>query len=627
MKRILSLLLVMLMVIASLAGCTSKPAAPESAGEPAETKEPEVVQEFSTVYYDEMTTLNYLVTAKETEYGLAGNLVDTLIEYDKYGVIQPCLATDWTVSPDGLVWTLKLRENVSWVTHEGKEYAKLTAQDFVDSMKYILDSTKASQTSQIIYSVIKNAEAYYNGEIKDFSQVGVKAVDANTLEYTLSKPVPYFLSMLNYVCFFPVNGAFLNEMGDRFGTDNTTLLYNGAYILETFEPQTRRVLAKNESYWDKDNVHIQKLNYKYNKEAATLESELFLRGDVSYIEIIPASSLDEWMKDPAKKEMIHPRRTSPYTYFYAFNFDPKFDAAYEPDNWKVVVNNKNFRKSLFHALDRKAAMLTSEPYDPEKRITSTITPKEFATANGLDYTQTGNLAAIASRDSFNESEAMKYKAAALEELKGKAKFPVKILMPYNSGGTEATNRAQVVEQQLEKLLGTDYIDIAIEAYPPTGYLDATRRAGNYALQECNWGPDYADPETYTDPFIRDSNYNFPEFCAEKDENGQNLYEVYEKMLKTAKAELTDLGKRYQLFADAEAYFIDQSFVIPYGLGGGGYTASKLNPLEGPYSAFGVSYLRYKWQQIHAESMNTEEWNAAYATWKQEREAALKNAKY
>ncbi|MGE5632770.1 MAG: hypothetical protein ACM3TR_17010, partial [Caulobacteraceae bacterium] len=135
------------------------------------------------------------------------------------------------------------------------------------------------------------------------------------------------------------------------------------------------------------------------------------------------------------------------------------------------------------------------------------------------------------------------------------------------------------------------------------------------------------PETYTDPFARESNYNFPEFCTEKDANGQNLYEVYEKMVKAAKAELVDIGKRYKMFADAEAYFIDQAFLVPYGLGGGGYTASKLNPLEGPFSSFGVSYLRYKWQKIHPESMNTEEWNAALAAWKQEREAALKTAKY
>ncbi|MGE5678725.1 MAG: ABC transporter substrate-binding protein, partial [Pseudomonadota bacterium] len=121
MKRTVSLLLVMLMIVTSFAGCSKAPAAP------TETKAPEVVQEMSTVYSDEITTLNYLITATEIEYGLAGNLVDTLIDYDKYGVIQPCLATEWSVSDDGLVWTFKLRDNVPWVTNEGKEYAKLTA--------------------------------------------------------------------------------------------------------------------------------------------------------------------------------------------------------------------------------------------------------------------------------------------------------------------------------------------------------------------------------------------------------------------------------------------------------------------------------------------------------------------
>ena len=87
-----------------------------------------------------MTTLNYLKTATTNEFALAANFVDTLIDYDKYGVIQPCLATEWNVSDDGLVWTLKLREGVKWVTHEGQEYAEVVAQDFVDAMMYILDS-------------------------------------------------------------------------------------------------------------------------------------------------------------------------------------------------------------------------------------------------------------------------------------------------------------------------------------------------------------------------------------------------------------------------------------------------------------------------------------------------------
>lgn len=624
MKRLIALMLALLML---LAGCTkggqNTPVDVDKSVEGEETKEvSNVVQEYSTAYSGEITTINYLVTALTNEFSLAANLVDTLIDYDRYGVPQPSLATEWDTSDDGLVWTFKLREGVKWMTHDGKEYAEVVAQDFVDAMKYILDSTKESQTANIAYSVIKNAEKFYDGEIIDFEQVGVKALDKYTLEYTLETPTPYFLSMLTYVCFFPVNGQYLSEVGDRFGTDNATLLYNGAYIMETFEPQTRRVLVANENYWDKENIHIKTITYTYNKEAGTLAPELFLRGEIDYADI-PSSVIDEWMKDPAKKAMVRPNRTGFYTYFYALNFDPQFPAEYEPENWKKAVNNLNFRKSIFHALDRKAAMLTAEPYDPEKRISNTITPKNFVDLDGVDYTQLGNLAKFTNNDSFDSKLALEYKEKALVELEGKATFPIKVLMPYNTGLTEWANRAQVVEQQMENLLGTDYIDIIIDPKPPTGFLKEVRRSGNYAFLECNWGPDYADPETYTDPFPPTGTYNWPHLAeGYKEANGKNKYE---NMVDAAKAEVLDIDKRYNLFAEAEAFFIDQAFVIPYAVGGGGYSASRLNPFESPYSPFGVSAERFKGQKVMEKPMNSEQFSEGLAQWEKERAEALKAA--
>lgn len=580
------------------------------------------VQEYSSVYSGELTTLNYLVTASQNEFQAAANLVDTLVDYDKYGVVKPCLATDWSVSEDGLVWTFNLRQGVKWVTNTGAEYAEVTAQDFVDAMKYVLDSKNNSLTANIAYGVIKNGEKFYNGDITDFSQVGVKAKDKYVLEYTLEKPTPYFLSMLTYVCFFPVNGKFLSEAGDKFGTDNVNFLYNGAYVLDTFIPQNTRIFIKNESYWDKENVHIGKLTYTFNKEAATLAPELFLRGEITYAEI-PTASIDEWMNNPDKESQVRPLPTSYYTYFYAFNFDPKFDAQYEPENWKVVVNNLNFRKSIFHALDRKAAMVTSEPYEPERRLQNTITPKNFVSINGKDYTKLGELAKISDKDTFDSKKALEYKDKALKELEGKATFPVKVLMPYNTGMSDLTNRVTVVKQQLEKLLGKDYIEIILLPHPATGFLNGTRRAGNYAFMECNWGPDYADPETYTDPFTPDSNYNWPHLAeGYKEDNGKN---TYENMVNAAKAEVLDIEKRYTLFAEAEAYFINEAFVVPYAVGGGGFVATTLDPFTSPYSPFGVSRDRFKGQLILAEPLDTEAYKAGFANWEKERAAALKKA--
>lgn len=578
--------------------------------------------DYSTVYSGEYTTLNYLVTASENEFAAAANLIDCLVEYDNNGVIKPALAKEWKVSEDGLTWTFNLREGVKWVTYDGKEYAEVTAQDFVDSMKYVLDAKNNSSTANIAYSVIKNGEKFFKGEISDFSQVGVKAKDKYVVEYTLEKPTPYFLSMITYVCFMPANGKFLQETGDKFGTDNLNLLYNGAYILQNYEPQNKREFIANENYWDKENVYIKKLNYLYNKEASTLSPELYLRGEITDT-VIPASSIDEWMKDSAKKEQVRPGSTSFYTYFYAFNFNPKFAAEYEPDNWKVAVNNVNFRKSLFSALDRKAAMLTAEPYEPERRLSNTITPKNFVSFKGTDYTKLEALKKVSAKDTFDSKAALEFKTKAMEELKGKATFPVKVLMPYNTGSTEWTNRAQVIEQQMEKLLGKDYIDIVLLAHPATGFLNGTRRAGNYAFMEVNWGPDYADPETYTDPFTPSSNYNWPHMATGYAEaNGKNKYE---NLINAAKAEILDIKKRYDLFAEAEAFLINEAFVVPYSVGGGGFVASKLDPFTSQYAPFGVSNSKFKGMVIMEKPMNTETYKKKFEQWEKDRAKALKSA--
>jgi len=336
------------------------------------------------------------------------------------------------------------------------------------------------------------------------------------------------------------------------------------------------------------------------------------------------------MKDPAKKPLVHPATPTAYTYFYAFNFQPKFDAQYEPDNWKVAVNNKAFRKALFHGLDLKAAALTTDPYNPESRLQFTITPKAFAAAGGKDYVTLGALGDFTKKGSFDKALALKFKGQAQKELAGKAKFPVKILLPYNASSSEWANRSQVVEQQLEGLLGKDYIDVLPVSFPSTGFLNATRRAGNFAFQECNWGPDYADPETYTDPFVTGTNYNRPEFAVGYTEaNGKPKYD---NLVSAAKAEVTDLKKRYDLFAKAEAFLIGEAFVVPYSHGvaargaSGGYVASKLEPFTSPFAPFGVSILKFKGQVVLDRAMTPEQYAGMALEWEKERAAALRKAK-
>ena len=609
----------------------------------AETDKPKAAEQiYYNVYSSDWPSLNYMY---ESSADLCANFIDTLVEYDNYGILQPCLAESWECSEDGLIWTFHLRKGVKWMTADMEEYgADIVADDFVYSASRILDSslTQVSKTSDILY-VIKNAEAYFNGEC-DWEDVGVKAIDDYTLEYTLEQPVAYFESMLSYVCFMPCNREFGEEMGEDFGTSNYTYLYCGAYILTDWEPGAYRVLKRNPTYWDIDNIHIEELNETFNSEASTLSAELFKRGEIMTASLT-ASEAQTWLADPELSKMIRPGRAAfNYSYWYAFNYYIKaadssytYPEEYDPENYFLAAQNKNFRKSIFHALDRVAAMMTkvSDETSARSLMINTITPPGFATGAG-EYTQTGSLAAISNTDSYNADLALEYKAKAVEELTAAGvTFPVKLYMPYNTGKADLTQRAQVVEQQLEKLLGSDYIDIVLDGYSNNDYLNTTRRAGNYSFMEVYWGPDYADPYTFTDPFRVSQKYAYlfrgnglgkPATAdtpgARQDRLGGYWTDlVYDNMVEPAFAE-QDLAKRYAILAEAEAWLIDEAYVIPFCMDGGGYVASCLNPFEAQYAPFGASEKRYKYQWIYETPFGMDEYAELLTEWEAEREARL-----
>jgi len=417
------------------------------------------------------------------------------------------------------------------------------------------------------------------------------------------------------------------EKGEAFGlaTDADSLLYNGAYYVAEFKPQERRLLVKNELGWDAENVFIDSINYIYNAEAGTVAPQMYLDGAVSEADIDSATAAD-WLNDPVKADFIRPvRHDGVYSYFYGFNFDPNFDPIFEPENWLLAANNENFRKSIYHGMDRVKAQKVLEPDIPESITFNSITPPDFLSLGGMDYTQMGALGLITAQrmGTFNEELALSYRDKAVEELTAAgATFPVKVLMPFNSGSTTWGEMCQIVKQQLEGLFGPDYIEICIEAFPSSGFLNATRRSGNYALQWLNWGADYADPVTFAEPFFQGNNYNFmyKETGLTQEEGGVRIVDTYYDLAAKGKAIINDTQARYLAFAEAEAYLIDRAVVIPMGFGGGGYVAARINPFEGQFSPFGVSNYRYKGQHLLDHPMNTDEFFEEYDKWLEERAA-------
>lgn len=617
MKRALSIALCALLMTACLTGAGM-----------AEEKA------LNTLYSSEISTLNYLTTSTTKDFAISANVIDTLVEYDRYGNIQPSLAEKWEMSEDGLTWTFHLRRDAVWVNAKSEVQANVTANDFVSAAKYLLDDKNASSTADLFYGVIAGAEDYYKSTVPaaegeaaktpvDFETVGVKALDEYTLQYTLAYPCAYFESMMTYVCFMPVYGPFLEEKSDRFGVadDENSILYCGAYILSEFKPQEVRVLSKNPAYWDKDNVKIDTIRSTFNKEASSIGAEMYKRGEIdsASIDVTTAAS---WLKDPETEKLIRPvRQTSFYSYFYCLNFDANFDEAYEPENWTKAVNNEAFRKSLYHGLDRVKAMLITEPDNPESIIFNTIVPTNYATLDGIDYTLVGDLKAITElgTGTFDAEKALAFKAQAIEELTAAgATFPVKILLKYNPRVSGWDNECLVIEQQLEALLGTDYIDVIVEAGPADGFLSEVRRSGNYALLKCNWGPDYADPQTFTDPFRKGNNYSFIDKSADTE-----ALDYYYGLVEAAKAEAFDLTVRYETFAKAEAFLIDHAYVIPFGFGNGGYVASRIDPFTSQFAPYGFTNERYKGSEILSEPMDTDAYFDAYDQWIEDRASQTK----
>ena len=630
-------------------------------------------QVYRSLYSSEVTTMNYLVSGATYELVVGANTIDSLVENDTYGNILPSGAESWEVSEDGLTWTFHLRAGQYWYDADGNQKDPVTANDYVAAARYVCDSAMDCANSYLMDGWIVNASELLNytaallanpveqgtevGEEQDLvvdangiiyegsdwnketekydtwtevpavtpEDLGVEAVDDLTLVYHMVKARPYFLTALQFGTYWPAPASLLAELGENYGLDNYSMWFNGAYLLSEFKPNEKRVYTKNENNWDAEHIYIERIEQTCNTEATTLAPELFLRGEIDYADI-GSDIVADWLSDPEKSQMISSSRViGDYSYFFGFNFEPKFDAEYEPENWVIAVNNENFRKAVFHGINRDEYLAAKYPGDdPSIHKINTVTPKGFSVNEGKDYVFYGGLAKYTEGESFDPELAVQFRDAAKAELEAAGcKFPIKVPVNYNTSSTTWANCTVVLEQQLEELLGADFIDIIVVPYSGSSFLKETRRNGNYALQELNWGADFMDPETWADPFDHENSYNF--FCNETlEQDGINQYtkteetaaliDQYFELVAAAREETGDMNARYEAFAAAESFYIDHAIVVPGFISGGSYQATKLNAFEGQYAMMGQSSSRYKGQHVYKTAMSQDMFDAQYAEW-------------
>ncbi|MBQ4639155.1 MAG: peptide ABC transporter substrate-binding protein [Clostridia bacterium] len=639
MKRMIAFLLAMVMMfsVAATSALGEDVAAAAEAIKQSKTYETTYNTYFSSSY----SSFNYFSTAYATVREIVANCIDGLVEPDIYGVYAPSLAEDWDVNEDQTVWTFKIRQGLKWIDHNGNEteYA-LTAQDFVDGIRYIGDPKNDAYSLRVVRNLISGLYDYYwllddidcglvtdknrDDVVASFDEmVGVKALDEYTVQYTLENSAPYFLSLIeSSMLMLPVEYDYAMALGDDFAVDNEHMLYCGAYYVSAFERDKAITLTANPYYWDKENITLDTVEYQMIPDGTT-SLEMFKRGMIDYTSV--ESEAYDSLQGTEYADNLLPTSHSFSTNYLWLDFDG------ENAEFKTFINNENFRKALLYSMDREVLAALREPVDPARILRNTINAEgAIYDSTGKDYTDYSPLKEIKETNYNNPELAREYMEKAVAELcdengniKGveattvdylpvcsfdiDGKLPVTICY-VGTDDEEEIIMAQLFKAMIEESIGADYIDFQIQAFAGWTYGTVADPL-NYDIYFDSLSTGYADPSGILTRLTTDGAenvgcYNVPEYDA-----------LIEKALAAETFE-----ERLQYFAEAEAYLCGNGFVIPFISSLRGYYMSNSIPYTSPRTLYGNE--KYKGTLVMAEPLTQEEFETLKAAYEIEREKAL-----
>ena len=617
-------------------------------------------QTFSYVYTQDPDTLDYSISNKKSTSEFTGNAVDGLLEVDKYGNLIPSLAKDWTVSKDGLTYTYKLRKGVKWMTSEGEEYGgEVKAQDFVTGLKHAAD--KKSQAIYLVQKSVKGLDDYVSGKTSDFSTVGVKAIDDYTVQYTLSQPESFWNSKTTMGILMPVNEEFLKSKGDDYGqgTSPSSILYCGPYLIKSITSKSSAILEKNPTYWDAENVKISKVKLTYYDGQ---DSESLIRGfdngDYTVARVFPNGSNYKSVEKKHKDDIVYTDQGSS-TYNLSFNIDRQ---AYEitkkttdaqKASTKKAILNKDFRQAIMFAFNRKAYVAqTNGEAGANKVIRNTFTPPNFVQINGQQFGDAvekdleaygdewkGVSVADGKDTLYNPSKAKEEFAKAKADLQAQGvEFPIHLDLPTSSTYTEGIKQAQSFKQSIESTLGAENIVIDLNMVSEDDLQRVTYFAENASQQDWDlnnnlgWGPDYTDPSSYIDITSGKSGENansYFGFDAGTDNAAAKAagFDEYNQLIEDAQKENTDVNKRYEKYAAAQAWLTDSALLIPIHSDGASPVVRKTVPYSAAFAWTGHKgqTFNYKYLEVQDKVVAAKDYDKAREQWKKEKEESNKKA--
>lgn len=616
---------------------------------------------FSYVYETDPDSLNYLTTGKAAVANITSNVVDGLMENDRYGNFVPSMAEDWSVSQDGLTYTYTIRKDAKWYTSEGEEYAPVKAQDFVTGLKYAADNK--SEALYLVQESIKGLDAYVKGEVKDFSEVGIKAIDDQTVQYTLNKPESFWNSKTTMGILAPVNEEFLTSKGSDFAkaTDPSSILYNGPFLLKSLVAKSSVEFEKNPNYWDKDNVHIDKVKLSFwdGQDTGKL-ADTFKDGGFSMARLFPTSAGYPELEKEFKDNIVYTPQDSA-TFLVGTNIDRqsyKYTSKTTDEqktSTKKALLNKDFRQAIAFGFDRTAyASQVNGESGASKLLRNLFVPPTFVQADGKNFGDLVKEKLVTYGDEwkdvnlddaqdglYNPEKAKAEFAKAKTALQAEGvQFPIHLDMPVDQTNTTKVQRVQSLKQSLEATLGTDNVVVDIQQLQKDEVLNVTYFAETAAGEDWDlsdnvgWSPDYIDPSTYLDiikPSVGENTKTYLGFDAGTNNAAakQVGLEDYEKMVVEAGNENTDISKRYDKYAAAQAWLTDSALIIPTTSQTGRPMLSKMVPYTLPFAYSGnkgmSEALLYKYLELQDKPVTADEYQKAQDKWKKEKEESNKKA--
>jgi len=642
MKKIFTLFLVTLLIATTLVGCGGNT--------------PITSQDYGYIYTSDIQNMDYVVSYRAEDHRYNANFVDGLLENDSTGKYVPCLATGWSANSDATVWTFDIREGAKWVTANGEEFADVTAHDWVTGLQHAADFQ--SGTLSLVQFVIAGLNEYVTGENTDFSAVGVKAIDDYTLEYTLTDSFTYFDTMTTYAILYPINKEFLESKGAGCELGNPDLnncdfgkvqpdsiLYNGGYILTNVTAKSVIEMTKNEAYWDAAHVYVSKATWTFDDGSdpyAVIKG--FEAGQYSYAAINAAwEDYDAYIEKYADNAYASMPDSTTFTASFnfnrrSFNYTSKTDVA-QHDNTHDAIMNLNFRHAVMAGFDKLSYLKQRAVEDVAKTmLRNTLNPPGFLSSSEGSYGAliSNNIdKGIFGDIDLNDGSNAFYNAEKCLEFIEKAKadgvvFPVTLDMVIPDGYVNSRNQANSLKSSIEASSNNQIIidihSIDLDSYYAATYYADAGEASDWDISTATgWGPDYMDPKTFLDIYnvhtgdmmastgldAEISEYFNDDTKAIMEEIG--LYE-YQALLDAADAIKDDNDARYAAYAKADAWLLNNAFIVPIQCQLTSMLVAKIVPFTQPYAVAGISEYKIKFMQIQEDIVKSADHASAKETW-------------